>query len=137
MDAAEAKELIGLLSERAGAWQALWTTFYTVSAAIVTLIASGKFLPKLRLSASAIAAAGFLLFATGNYQALDEVRTQREAVVSFVKDKARQDPHITAVAGASAPPNVVRLRLYHWGLCAFVVVLLFALPAFQRKSGDA
>jgi hypothetical protein len=32
--------------------------------------------------------------ATGSYQALGEVREQREAVVCFVKDKARHDPHI-------------------------------------------
>jgi hypothetical protein len=137
MDAAEAKELIGLLSERAGAWQTLWTTFYTVSAAIVTLIASGKFLPKRRWFASAIAAAGFLLFTAGNYQALGELRKQREALVSFVKDKARDSRHITAVADASAPPGAAKFRIYHWGLSVFVVVLLFAIPAFQRKNDDA
>jgi hypothetical protein len=54
----------------------------------------------------------------------------------FVKDKSRHDPRITAVAEASAPPNATWLRIYHWGLCVFVVALLFALPAFQRKSGD-
>jgi hypothetical protein len=134
MESAQAKELVGLLSERAGAWQALWTTFYTVSAAIVTLIASGKFLPELRWVASSIAAVGFLLFAAGNYSALGALRKQRDAMVHFVKDKARDDPYITVLAEASAPPDLAKLRMYHWGLCVFVVVLLFAIPAFQKAA---
>lgn len=132
MDVSDAKQLIGLLSERSAAWQALWTIFYTVSAAIVTLIASGKLLPKYRWVASSIAVVGFLLFAAGNYRALDEVRKQRDAIVQFVKDKAKGTPQIIAVAEASAPPSLSDLRLYHWGLCGFVVVLLFAIPAFQK-----
>lgn len=136
MDVSTAKELIGLLSERASAWQALWTVFYTVSAAIVTLIASGKLLPKYRRVASTVAVAGFLLFATGNYKALNELRKQREAVVEFVKDKAKDTPHIIAVAEASAPPSHSELRIYHWGLCIFVVVLLCAIPAFQKAPED-
>lgn len=132
MTPSDAKELIGLLAERSAAWQALWTVFYTVSAAIVTLIASGKLLPKYRWVASSIAVAGFLLFAAGNYRALDELRKQREAVVQFVKDKAQDTPPIIAVAAASAPPSLSDLQLYHWGLCGFVVVLLVAIPAFQK-----
>jgi len=132
MDPSAAKELIGLLSERASAWQALWTVFYTVSAAIVTLIASGKLLPKYRWLASSIAVAGFLLFAAGNYRALDELRKQREAIVEYVKIKAKDTPQIIAVAEASAPPSLADLRAYHWGLSVFVVVLLFAIPAFQK-----
>jgi hypothetical protein len=132
MNPADAKELIGLLSERASAWQALWTVFYTVSAAIVTLIASGKLLPKYRWLASSVAAAGFLLFAAGNYRALDEVRKQRVALVQFVTEKAKDAPQIVAVADASVPPTLRDLRAYHWGLCGFVVVLLFAIPALQK-----
>jgi hypothetical protein len=126
-----AKELISMLSERSSAWQALWTVFYTVSAAIVTLIASGKLLPEYRWATSSVAAAGFLLFAYGNYRALDELRKQRNAVVEYVKENAKDCPHIFAVAEAASPPTLYNLRAYHWGLCAFVVVLLFAIPAFQ------
>lgn len=132
MSPSDAKELIGLLSERSAAWNALWTIFYTVSAAIVTLIASGKLLPKYRWAASTIAALGFLLFAAGNYRSLDELRIQREGVVQYVKEKTQDTPSISAVADASIPPTRIDLRLYHWGLCGFVVVLLFAIPAFQK-----
>ncbi len=132
METAQAKELLSLLSERTGTWQALWTTYYTVSGALVTLIASGKFLPGRWWAASAIAAAAFLLFAAGNFRALDELRKQRDALVHFVKDKARDDPHITVVAEASAPPDLEKLRMYYWGLSVLVVVLMFAIPAFQK-----
>ncbi len=131
MDPSAAKELIELMSERATAWHALWTVFYTVSAALVTLIASGKLLPKHRRAASLIAIIGYILFAVGNFQALDEMRKQREAVIEFVKDKAKESSHIVAVADASAPPCLQELRIYHWGLCIFVIVLLAAIPAFQ------
>jgi hypothetical protein len=137
MDASAAKELIALLDERASAWQAYWTVFYTVSAAIVTLVASGKLLPRYRKLASLIAIAGFLVFAAGNYQALATMRVQREAVVEFVKERAAGSPHIVKVAEASAPPTQMQLRAYHWGLCLFVAVLLAALPAFQQPPGDS
>ncbi len=137
MEAAAAKELIGLLSERASAWQGLWTTFYTVSAAIVTLIATGKILPKYRWAASLLAVVGYLFFAAGNYRALDELRKQRNAVVEFVKVKAKDTPQLIAVAEASAPPSPTELRIYHWGLSIFIVALLFAIPAFQKAANDA
>lgn len=131
MESSTAKELIGLMSERASSWQALWTVFYTVSAALVTLIASGKFLPQHRLAASLISIIGYMLFAAGNFLALDGMRKQRKAVIEFVKDKAIESPYILAVADASAPPSQNRLRFYHWGLCIFVIVLLAVIPKFQ------
>lgn len=137
MEASVAKELIALLAERSSAWQAYWTVFYTVAAAIVTLVASGKLLPKFRKLASAIAVVGFLVFAAGNYQALSTMRVQREAVVAFVIEKASANPHITRVAEASAPPSEAQLRAYHWGLCIFVIVLLITIPAFQQPPKDA
>ncbi|MGQ0794347.1 MAG: hypothetical protein ACT4NX_09755 [Deltaproteobacteria bacterium] len=137
MEPSTAKELIGILSERASAWQALWTVFYTVSATLVTLIASGKLLPKYRYIASSVAVVGFLLFAAGNYQALNDMRTQRSAIVEYVKEKAKDSPQIITVAEAAAPPSLTQLRIYHWGLCVFIVVLLVALPAFQKPPENA
>jgi hypothetical protein len=134
MEPSNAKELIELLSDRATAWHALWTVLYTISAALVTIIASGKFLPKYRRLASSIAVLGFLLFAAGNYEALDQMRQQRAAVVEYVKEKAKDSPQIIKVAEASAPPDQMSLRIYHWGLCIFVIALLVALPAFQKKA---
>jgi hypothetical protein len=136
LDASTAKDLTQLMSERAAAWNGLWTVFYTVSAALVTLIASGKLLPKYRIAASSIAVVGFILFAAGNYRALNEMRKQRAAVVDFVIEKAKETPQIIAVAKASVPPTLQDLRIYHWGLCVFVVVLLVAIPAFQKTRSD-
>jgi hypothetical protein len=84
-----------------------------------------------------VAVAGFLLFAAGNYKALDELRKQRDAVVQFVTEKAKDSPQIIAFAEASAPPSIAELRVYHWGLCVFVVVLLCAIPAFQKAPEGA
>jgi hypothetical protein len=136
MSTSEAKDLVSLLAERSNAWQGLWTLFYTVSAAIITLIASGKLMPKYRVGASIIAAFLFLLFAMSNYMALEELREQRAAVVEFVKEKANDSPPIIAVAEAAVPPSYTQLKLYYWGLWAFVVVLLWAIPAFQKQSTD-
>ena len=126
-----AEELISLLSGRASARQALWTVFCKVSAAIVMLIASGILLPEYRWVASSVAAAGFLPFAYGNYRALDELRTQRNAVVEYVRESAEDSPHILAVAETAAPPTLHDMLAHPRGLCASVAVLLFAIPAFQ------
>jgi hypothetical protein len=133
MDTAAAKDLVTMLTERANVWQGYWTVFYTVAAAIVTLVASGKLLPRYRLLTSVIAVVGFLVFAAGNYKALSTTRVQREALVAFVKEKAASSPHVMAIAEAAEPPTLSELRLYHWGLCVFVVTLLIAIPAFQRR----
>jgi hypothetical protein len=136
LSTSEAKDLVSLLAERASAWQGLWTLLYTVSAAIVALIASGKLMPEHRGTVSTIAAVGFLLFAVGNYIALYDLQKQRVAIVEFVKEKATGSPHIIAVAQAAAPLRLVWLNVYHWGLCAFVIILLFVMPAYQgRPSG--
>lgn len=139
MDPSDAKNLIELLAGRSSAWNALWTVFYTVGAAIVGVIASGKLLSKHRTAASTIAVLGFLIFAFGNYRALEEMRKQREAVVEFVKKKAaeKQSTEITALAEASAPPTVVELRAYHWSLTLFVVALLVLIPRFLSAPKDA
>lgn len=121
-----------LLADRSNAWKGYWTVLYPVAGAIVTLVASGKLLPRYRWLASSLAAVGFLVFAAGNYHALDSMRVQRNAVVAFVKEKAANSPQIAAIAEASAPPTQTELRVYHWGLCLFVVVLLFAIPPFQQ-----
>lgn len=105
MNTSDAKDLIELLAGRSAVWNALWTIFYTVGAAIVSVIASGKLISNRRSLASLIAVVGFLVFAVGNFKALDEMRKQREAVVDFVKVKAQQanSPEIIAVAKASKP----------------------------------
>jgi len=133
MDAADAKNLIELLAGRSAAWNSLWTVFYTVAAAIVGVIASGTLLSSSRSAASAIAVVGFLVFAVGNYHALDEMRKQREAVTAFVKRVAteKQCTELVALAEASSPPTVGELRAYHWALSAFVVTLLVLIPRFQ------
>lgn len=132
MDPSDAKTLIELLADRSAAWNGLWTVFYTVGAAIVGVVASGKLLSKHRAAASAIAVLGFLVFAVGNYQALEEMRKQREAVVTFVKKKAveKKSDEITALADASAPPTSAELKAYHWALSLFVVALLVLIPRF-------
>jgi hypothetical protein len=139
MEPATAKDLIELLAERATAWHALWAVFYTVSAAVVALVASGKVATKRRWLVSAIVAVGFLFFAGGNYLALEQVRKQRVALVEFVKEKAVKELHVRTAAEALMPPSVCELRAYHWGLCLFVVILLFAIPALQKtaKSGSS
>ena len=134
MDTVGPKELLDLLAEWNGMWQQYWNVLYTVAAAMVTLVASIKTDPRFRRILSATAAVGFLLFAAGNYMALYEMRMQRENVVAFVEAKAGSNPQVAAVAKAAEPPSLPRLDLYHWGLCAFVVVLLFAVPEFRARS---
>ena len=58
-------------------------------------------------------------------------------LVEFAKEKAKDTPQIMAVAQASEPPSLSELRIYHWGLCIFVVALLFGIPAFQKAPKDA
>jgi hypothetical protein len=76
MELSDAKDLIELLAGRSGAWNGLWTVFYTVGVAIVGVVASGKLLSKHRTVASTIAVLGFLIFAVGNYHALEEMWNQ-------------------------------------------------------------
>ena len=54
------KDIVALLTEGSAAWQSLWTIFYTVSAAVVALIASGKIQTPYRWPASTLALVGFL-----------------------------------------------------------------------------
>jgi hypothetical protein len=74
MEASTARELIQLLADRSSAWQSLWTVFSTVSAAVVGLVASDKLLVRYRMAASLVAVVGYLVFAVGNYQALNKLR---------------------------------------------------------------
>ena len=135
MDTSDAKNLIELLTSRSAAWNSLWTMFYTVAAAIVGVIASGKLVSGHHIEASLIAAFGFLVFAAGNYRALDEMRKQREAVVEFVKCKAREENsrEIETLAVASSPPSATDLKKYHWTLSVFVVALLLLIPYYSGK----
>ena len=137
MNITDFKDLMSLLADRSSAWQQLWNLLYTVAGAIVALVASGKVPPQYRRLVSVLTTIGFLVFATGNYRALETMRVQREAVVAFVKAQSGGNPQLLALAEASAPPTENELRLYHWGLSLFVSGLLFALPAFQRKAADA
>jgi hypothetical protein len=139
MNTSDAKDLIELLAGRSAAWNALWTVFYTVGAAIVGVIATGKLISNRRSVASLIAVVGFLVFAVGNFKALDEMRKQRGAVVDFVKAKAQQanSTEITAVAKASEPPSFFELCVYHWTLSAFVVATLVFIPRFLGAPKDA
>jgi hypothetical protein len=139
MNISDAKDLIELLAGRSAAWNALWTLFYTVGAAIVGVIASGKLISNRRSLASLIAVIGFLVFAVGNFKALDAMRKQREAVVDFVEVKAQQtnSPEIIAVAKASKPPSFFELCVYHWTLSAAVVAVLVFIPRFLGASKDA
>ncbi|WP_448873151.1 hypothetical protein [Desulfobulbus propionicus] len=134
METSEAKELLDLLSEQKTGWQGLWTTFYTVGAATLTLIASGKIsVPHLH-TVSLLASLMFLFFAAGNYQALDSMRRQRLALMAFMREKAADSPHIMNVVAAAGPPSQIGLRVYHWGLSLLIVALLNALPLFQTAS---
>lgn len=138
MDPSEAKILIELLAGRSIAWNSFWTVFYTVGAAIVGVVANGKLLSKHRTAASIIAVLGFLVFAVGNYQALEEMRKQREAIVAYVKKQAfeKQSSEIIALAEASAPPSAAELRIYHWSLSLFIVALLVLIPRFLNAPKD-
>jgi hypothetical protein len=128
METSAAKELLGLLSEHTGKWQNLWTTFYTVAAATLTLIASGKVDAEHIWAIAPIASAMFLIFAAGNYQALESMRQQRGALLEFMSEKAADSPHLLAVVTAAAPPSRNNLRVYHWGLSSLIVALLWVLP---------
>ena len=138
MNASDARQLVELLASRSGAWNSLWTLFYTVGAAVVGVVASGKLLARRRTAASLLAAAGFLVFAAGNYAALEDVRKQRQALVEFATLKANEErsPQIAAVAAASTPPKRSSLRLYHWSLRAFVVALLVVIPRTLPSPKD-
>lgn len=138
MEPSIAKTLIDILAERSAAWNSLWTVFYTVGVAIVGIVASGKLLSKNRTAASIIAALGFLIFAVGNYAALNEVRVQRESVVAYVKKNAEENksPEIATLAEASSPPSVFQLLLYHWSLTLFVVVLIVVMPRFLNAPKE-
>jgi len=85
MNTSDFKDLIELMAGRSAAWNALWTVFYMVGAAIADVIASGKLISNRRSLPSLIAVVGFLVFAVGNFKALDEMRKQREAVVDSSK----------------------------------------------------
>ena len=134
----DVKALLEILASHSSNWNGAWTFFSTVSVAIVAVVASGKILPRHRWAASIMAAVGFLVFATGNFIALDHLREQREAVSEFVILKAKEKKYdqVLAVAKASEPPTAGNLKLYHWSLCAFVVVLLLLIPRFLTDPAD-
>jgi hypothetical protein len=130
MDISAAKDLVELLDGRSHAWNALWAVFYTVGVALLGVIASGKLLSRHRTSVSLIAAFGFLMFAIGNYQSLDEMRIQREEIVKFVKKEANAAKltEIAVLAEAASPPKSNMLRAYHWTLSFFIIALLVCIP---------
>jgi hypothetical protein len=134
MDAMTAKDLVGLLFERNSAWQAQWTVFYAVSAAIITLVASGRFLPKYRWRASIISGFLFIVFAIGNYHALNQLRKQRHAIVELVMQETKDGPEMRTLVEEARPPSLEWFIFYHWGLSVLVVLLLFAIPAFQKTE---
>lgn len=134
METSAARELLGLLSEQNSKWQGLWTTFYTVAAATLTLIASGKIHGAHLQTVSLLASAMFLFFAAGNYQALESMRRQRLALMAFMGEKAADSPHILHLVAAAAPPSQIGLRIYHWGLSLLIVALLCTLPLLLGAS---
>lgn len=138
MEPSVAKTLIDILAERSSAWNSLWTVFYTVGAAIVGIVASGKLLSKHRTVASVIAMLGFLIFAAGNYMALNEVRKQRESIVAYVEKQAeeKQSMEISALAKVSCPPSLFQLTMYHGSLTLFIVVLIAVIPRYLNAPKE-
>jgi hypothetical protein len=105
MEPSDAKALLEILANRSDAWQALWTTLYTVSAAVVTLVASGKLLPQQRFLASSLLGGLFVFFAAGNYFALSDAREQRQAAVDYAMAVAAE----ASASDASIVPNSIRV----------------------------
>jgi len=138
MEPSIAKTLIDILAERSSTWNSLWTVFYTVGVASVGIVASGKLLSKHRTAVSVIVALGFLIFAVGNYLALNEVRKQRESIVAYVTKTAeeKQSTDIVTLAEASSPSSDLQLKGYHWSLTCFIVLLIVLIPRYLEAPKE-
>jgi hypothetical protein len=89
-----------------------------------------------RRNASAIASIGYLVFAAGNFYALEQLRRQRQALTAFAL-RMTQDSSVLEAVKATAPSSRWVFYVYYWGLFVFVVVLLWAIPAVQKAPRHA
>jgi hypothetical protein len=128
-----AKTLLDMIEGLHSHWQTLWTVFYTVAAALVALVASDKINWKWTSHVSIVFSIVFSIFAFGNYEALCDMRIERQALVEFGSSIPGMDSSLLRMIEASGPPKPWELNLYHWSLWLLVIALFWVLP---KRSGE-
>lgn len=134
MEDSLAKELLTLAFQRAEAWHSLWNLYYTVAAATLAIVLSGK-LPGDSKRVRVVLIVLFLVFAGGNYGALHDTREQRHALTAAVHAGARVEAY-RMVAKAAEPPKWWMVILFHIALDLSVVALIWVAPSKKLRDGS-
>lgn len=125
-------QAVSLVFEQFSAWQTQWLFFYTVGAALLALLASGKLerdSKGLRIALSII----FIVFAIGHIRAVRDIREQRSLLIQAVLSDQQLASFHSAVKAAE-PPTKAELTAFHMAIDALVIVLFWLIPIASQSQ---
>lgn len=125
------KQLLAFMFQRADATQTFWNFYAGAVTAVLGLVTAGKAEWLNRWVCLGITFA-FLVFAVGNFIALDAVRAQRQELMNVAK-AVKGYAQMENVVAAVRPPTKQQLRLFHGALDVGTVVAIWGVPIARRR----
>lgn len=129
--------LVQLIFERFSSFQTLWSLYIAVALGIVGFIVSAKTAMNSRL-VKAFLTFSFLVFATVNLTALENVRNQRSILIEMAKEEldfkqSPQNEKYKELIKTSTPASKEGLSLFHWTFNGGIVTLIWLVPYLRSK----
>ncbi|MEO1092840.1 MAG: hypothetical protein AAFX81_19635 [Pseudomonadota bacterium] len=128
-------ELLVMIFERFSASQTLWNLYITVVLGVIGFVAA---VPNALTTwwIRTVVTLGFLAFALVNLNAIGNVQAQRAQLLPTAIERAApaDAQMVQAVVDVSAPPTRMELRVFHLGIDAAVVFLIWFVP--YARVGD-
>jgi len=127
----ELKQLLAFLFQRADATQTFWNFYAGAVTAALGLVTAGKSEWLNRWVCAGLTVA-FVVFAVGNFIALDAMRAQRQELMEVAKE-VKGYSRIERVVTAVRPPTKEQLRLFHGALDLGTVGAIWGVPIARRR----
>jgi hypothetical protein len=125
------KDLLGFLFQRADATQTFWNFYVGAVTAVLALVTAGRAEWLNRWVCLGLTAV-FLVFAAGNFRALDSVRSQREQLIDVAR-QVKGYERVEKVVMAVRPPSPGTLYVFHGSLDVAVIVAIWGIPFARRR----
>ena len=128
------EQAFGFLVERFGATQTFWNIYIVVSLGLLGFVAGSK-----AVLAShwirRLAIVGFTLFAISNWGAMEDVRTQREALIAVARTQlqASHTEEYRNLLAEMRPPTQVAFGVFHAVIDVIVLLALWRIPPREEK----
>jgi len=132
-------ELIQTYFERSSALQWYWTIYVIV---IVAVLGFSTFRQRPDVVTTVLITVLFVCFAYKNLGAIEATATEREAILSLIKDHPADGSNAADVERArdvlepALPPyDIAGARYFHMA-CAFLTVLFLGVAEYRRKNTE-